>query len=530
MGMPHTNTAARMECLNSLSQSIQNIKQETAIAREALHILAPLLPARASAILCTPDPKHESLVLHAAGAWQEYIGKTVRISQRFIHSDSKPKRIPAEDVPLESAALEGGVFLNIPLKAQNQSWGHAFLSLAKDVDADELEFLSLAFAWVASAIANANLSQRVEQFRLQMDLLTSVERALNNSLTLSVTKNMLLDSCLRLLEADAAALWVMDAQERTLTLAAERGFRGVYAFPHGQPMGEEHLVRQACAHHKLTILSAEEAGEGDTARMMRRERFQYGFAMPLLARGECKGALEVFRRSAWEPSEEWMRMLETVANQAAVAVDHSLMSIALERLSIQMSVTCDAAIEAFARAVDMRAREAEGHGLRVADLTVRMAEKANMPLHHVVHVRRGALLHDIGKIAVPDAVLWKAGSLDDRDWEVMRRHPQYAADILESLHVLQPAMAIPQYHHERWDGGGYPYGLAGGQIPLAARLFAVVDTWDSMLSRRPHREPLAKSVAEAHIRKGAGSQFDPEAVLIFLGLMDEFEDSPRPAQ
>jgi HD-GYP domain-containing protein (c-di-GMP phosphodiesterase class II) len=259
---------------------------------------------------------------------------------------------------------------------------------------------------------------------------------------------------------------------------------------------------------------------------MTAEGFQFGYAAPLLVRGECRGVLEAFLRAAEAPGEEWLQMLETLAAQAAMAVDHALLYTALERASIQLSVTCDSAIEAFSHALDLRAQESEGHSARVADLTVQMAERAKVPPHQLSHIRRGALLHDIGKIGVPDAVLLKTSALDEEDWAWMRRHPQWAAEILQSLEVLHPSLAIPEYHHERWDGGGYPHGLAGDQIPLAARLFAVVDSWDAMRSQRPYRDPIAKPEALAAIRRGAGSQYDPDAVRIFLCLIDESDGGP----
>jgi putative nucleotidyltransferase with HDIG domain len=172
-----------------------------------------------------------------------------------------------------------------------------------------------------------------------------------------------------------------------------------------------------------------------------------------------------------------------------------------------------------ARALDLRDKETEGHSLRVTEMTVQLARAAGMAEEALVHVRRGALLHDIGKMGIPDAILLKPGRLDDQEWEIMRRHPTYGYELLAPIAFLRPALEIPYCHHEKWDGTGYPRGLRGEAIPLAARVFAVVDVWDALLSDRPYRPgwPLHKVLD--HIRSGAGSHFDPRVVTSFLAMV-----------
>lgn len=176
----------------------------------------------------------------------------------------------------------------------------------------------------------------------------------------------------------------------------------------------------------------------------------------------------------------------------------------------------DETIEGWSRALDLRDRETEGHSLRVKTMTVRLASLAGMKESALMHVRRGALLHDIGKVGIPDAILLKPGALDETEWEIMRRHPRYAADLLEPIEFLRPALEIPLYHHERWDGNGYPTGLSGESIPFSARLFAVVDIWDALRSNRPYRAGWDAARVRAHISDLAGSHLDPQAVKLFL--------------
>ena len=159
----------------------------------------------------------------------------------------------------------------------------------------------------------------------------------------------------------------------------------------------------------------------------------------------------------------------------------------------------------------------------MSELTVRLAQAMNVAEDRLIHIRRGALLHDIGKMGVPDAVLMKPGPLSAQEMSIMRKHVDYARDILWPIPYLRPALDIPCYHHERWDGSGYPNGLRGEEIPLAARIFAVVDVWDALLSHRPYRPAWPAHQVIDLIRAGAGSAFDPRVVQVFLDLCERGE-------
>lgn len=171
--------------------------------------------------------------------------------------------------------------------------------------------------------------------------------------------------------------------------------------------------------------------------------------------------------------------------------------------------------------MDLRDRETEGHTQRVTDMTMRMARAAGMNDDEIAHVWRGALLHDMGKLGVPDDILFKPGALTDDEWRVMRQHPQHAYDMLSPIAYLRRALDIPYCHHERWDGTGYPRGLKGEQIPLAARLFAVVDVWDALRSDRPYRAGWPEESVLAYLRAHAGTQFDPVAVDLLIRLINQ---------
>ena len=180
----------------------------------------------------------------------------------------------------------------------------------------------------------------------------------------------------------------------------------------------------------------------------------------------------------------------------------------------------EATIEGWSRALDLRDKETEHHSRRVTQLTIKLAEASGMSADEIMHIRRGSLLHDMGKIGVPDSILHKPAALTDEEWTIMRKHPQLVYDLLYSVEYLRPALNIPYCHHEKWDGTGYPRGLKGEQIPLDARLFAIVDVWDALTSDRPYRPAWSQEEALLFIREQSGSHFDPQAVDLFFKVID----------
>lgn len=190
----------------------------------------------------------------------------------------------------------------------------------------------------------------------------------------------------------------------------------------------------------------------------------------------------------------------------------------LEEANARLLAAYEATIAGWSRAMDLRDRETEGHSQRVAELTVELAQAMGMSAEDIVHLRRGALLHDMGKIGIPDAILHKPTLLTEEEWTVMRTHPQLAYDMLHHIEYLHPALAIPYNHHEKWDGSGYPRGLKGEEIPLAARLFAIIDVWDALTSDRSYRPAWSEANARNYLREQSGKHFDPQVVELFFKI------------
>lgn len=253
--------------------------------------------------------------------------------------------------------------------------------------------------------------------------------------------------------------------------------------------------------------------------LLNTERLMAYSGAPLIAKGKVLGVIEVLHREPFDPSATWLDTLEMLTAQAAIAVENAQLVAELERKNLELLLAYDQTIEGWAQALDLRDKETEGHSRRVTEMAVKLCQALGLSSERLVDVRRGALLHDIGKMGIPDAVLLKPGPLTDEEWVWMKKHPGYAVNLLSPIKFLRPALDIPQHHHEKWDGSGYPLGLTGEAIPLTARAFAVVDVYDALTSDRPYRAAWTRERALEHLQREAGTHFDPVVVQTFLNLL-----------
>ena len=249
-----------------------------------------------------------------------------------------------------------------------------------------------------------------------------------------------------------------------------------------------------------------------------REGFEVFGAAPMMARGTMRGGLAFAYRTPHPIDPDWLDFVEALATQGAILIESATLLNDLRTRNKELRAAYDATIDGWSRALDLRDKETEGHSRRVTELTLRLARTMGLPEEDLLHIRRGALLHDIGKMGVPDSILQKPGKLTKAEWRIMKRHTIAARDLLAPIAFLGPALAIPYAHHERWDGTGYPEGLQGEAIPLAARIFAVADVYDALTSNRPYRPAWTREQAVQHIRDGAGTHFDPHVVDAFLAM------------
>jgi diguanylate cyclase (GGDEF)-like protein/PAS domain S-box-containing protein len=360
---------------------------------------------------------------------------------------------------------------------------------------------------------NAQLERRLER----IGGLRQIDLAIIAGQDLHTTLDTVLEQVRDRLGADAADVLLLDPHSNALTYAAGRGFRGTGITRTRLPLGQGYAGR-AGLQRRLAHIADLPADRENFVRapLLEEEGFIAYFGVPFVAKGHLHGVLEVFHRAPLDPDPEWLGFLEALADQAAIAAENDRLFAALERSNSELASSYDATIEGWAHALDLRDKETEGHSRRVTSMAVHLARVMGFDSSELVHVRRGALLHDIGKMGVSDAILLKPGPLTDEERAVMQRHPEYAYEWLSQIAFLRPALEIPYCHHEKWDGTGYPRGLMGEQIPLAARIFAAVDIWDALNNDRPYRKAWPEAKVREHLRSLSGTHLDPQVVDVFL--------------
>lgn len=354
----------------------------------------------------------------------------------------------------------------------------------------------------------------------RLSALRTIDLVITSSFDLRVTLEIILQQVIMQLGVDAAAIWLFNETSKQLVFSAGHGFRGNGITHLRLRLGEDYAGRVALERRLLYVPDLSRVEHRLTqAEPIDGEEFVSFYAVPLIAKEKVKGVLEIFHRSLLDPDLEWLDFFQTLAGQTAIAVDNAELFNNLQRSNSELILSYDATIEGWSRALDLRDKETEGHTLRVTELTVMLAREFGFTEDELMHIRRGALLHDIGKMGVPDHILLKPELLTEEEQICMQKHPQYAYDLLKPIAFLQRSLDIPYCHHEKWDGTGYPRGLKGEEIPVAARLFAIVDIWDALTSDRPYRPAWSRREALTYIREQSGYHFDPLVVDLFFKVI-----------
>ena len=414
--------------------------------------------------------------------------------------------------------------LYVPLKVEGVTIGCISIE-SPDPDAfsesDERMVTTLG-AQAAIAIENARLFRQTQRRLEQVSVLHQIDVVISSSADFHSTLKFVLEHILVQLRVDAAQVLLLDQTTMMLDYADGAGFPAYRQPESSVPLQKSRAGQAILERRPLFIPNLTEYLKGGPDLMFSPgKKFRTYACVPLVARGEIKGVLEVFSCDQFILSDEWMEFFQVLASQTAIAIDNSLMFEDLQRSHLELSLAYDATIEGWSRALDLRDKETEGHTQRVTTLSVRLATRLGLSDSEIVHLRRGGLLHDIGKMGVTDSILNKPGPLTEAEFEIMMQHPGYAYDMLMPISYLRPALDIPYSHHEKWDGTGYPLGLKGEQIPLVARIFAVSDVFDALTSDRPYRKAWSVKKTLDYIHGQSGRHFDPKVVEAFLAMIIE---------
>ncbi len=525
---------AELETIRRISKTFQNTDKIhealTILLRETLTALD--LPAGAIYLY---DPEHNELIMEVGEGWFKAIeGTSVKPSQGItgkVFSSGKPHiskefvKDPHVNPDTRGTIPEGWGGIAIPIMAFNETVGGFYIScqIPQEIQPYQIQLVeSLAQIAGISLHRMALLEealQRLEKLKSQH----TIDQAIASMSDLPLTLEIICRQALNRLAVDAVGILLYIPHDQTLTYASSAGFKSGAYKKIKIKLNESHVAGRAAMDHKTIHLDdlATNPDASDHLKSLSAEGFNCYTAKPLIAKGQIKGVLETFHLNHFQHSTEWQNDLATLATQIAVAIDTLQMYDRLHQKNLELNNAYDATIEGWSLALTYRDEETEGHTLRVTELSLKLAKELGVKDACLPNIRYGALLHDIGKIGIPDSILLKPGPLTDEEWKIMKQHPRIAYNMLAPIDYLRAALDIPYYHHEKWDGSGYPSGLKGNQIPIAARIFAIIDVWDALRSDRPYRKAWSEEKTIDYIREQSENHFDPSVVEAFFKILEE---------
>lgn len=354
----------------------------------------------------------------------------------------------------------------------------------------------------------------------QLGALMGIGSAINSSRGLKRVLEEVMDTLVALMRAERGFLMLSEPGGQLIVRIA-RGIDHINLDEDAFKVSRTIVDRVAATGETILTTNAQEDPRFENQMSVAAYQLRSILCAPLKIKDELIGVIYVDNRArAGIFQMQDQNLITAFADQAAVAIDNARLFDDLQDKNRELEEAYQATLEGWVSALDMRDKETEGHTQRVTVLTQRLAKALGVNDNVMVHITRGALLHDIGKMAIPDGILLKPGPLTNDERELMKKHPVYAFDMLKRIEFLLPAIDIPHYHHEKWDGTGYPDGLSGDAIPFPARIFPVVDVWDALTSDRPYRKGLPQDEVRARIKADSGSHFDPNVVDVFLEMDD----------
>jgi PAS domain S-box-containing protein len=413
--------------------------------------------------------------------------------------------------------------LVIPLVVENSVIGVIDLQSAKPsaFSQDDERLMTLFSVRAALMLEHARLVEQTEERNLRLDTLHAIETSFASSLDLRVSLDLVIEQIQSRLKIDAASVYIYDEDLQMLEIITARGMTMMTSVKQRIRVGEGFPGKAALEQEIIYIPDLTRPGPAlQIHGSITVDGFKSAFFVPLVAKGQLRGVLELFYCRSVHNDPDWMGFLETLARQISVAIDGIQVFHRLQQSLIEQQVAQDAIVESWSHLLEMRGLEPKGHNRRVSALTLELARRMGIEDKELASLYKGILLHDIGKLLLPDSIVNKPGPLTDDEWELVYLHPVHAHELISKISPFQSAASIPYCHHEYWDGSGYPRGLKGEDIPLGARIFQVVETWDLMQVDLPYRKAFEKEDVLEYIQSESDKRFDPRVVEKFLSMIN----------
>ncbi|MGB9692775.1 MAG: HD domain-containing phosphohydrolase [Candidatus Sumerlaeaceae bacterium] len=511
----------------TISEALRLVSGGREVIERAFEEIREVLDTPHALIAVQTEECEAVVVQQACGRWTSLVDKDASSDEGIIGAVMRSKKVYVSDNAasdprcLRPEMLQGlDGFMAVPIMAGDKLMGVLALGRPQPYDPNDVAIAAALSDVLGIALARIRHEKDLARRMRELTILHEMDLAIVNTLDLRQALEDMLARVIGYLGMDAAAVHLINKAQNVVECRAARGFRTVHIW-HARPRPGEGLLGSIATSLSPIFLNGAQviASRCKRHKMLEEEGFVAYAGFPLVAKQEVVGVLELFNRTLLRFTQQWRHFAQVVAGQVAVCLTNAELYTDIQKMHAELMAAYEATIEGWARAVELRDSFTERHCLRVTELAVALACFVGYTSDAIVILRRGALLHDIGKLGVPDAILHKPGPLTEEEWAVMRQHPRLAIEMLRPIKFLEPSLDIPAYHHERWDGKGYPFGLAGEDIPHSARLFSVVDVYDALTSERPYRKAWSVKDALEYIAMQAGTQFDPKAAQAFHALM-----------
>ncbi len=517
-----------LESIVTITTALRSAQNRVDMAPVILDQIMPMFGATAAA-LAVLDENQKSLVVELGrGIWSNTTGTPIVSNESMagiVLNLGKAYAYPSEagESILPTFELGAGQpsIACVPLSSQERPMGVIWVGRRLPFLANDLHLLTALSDIAANAFHRSELHEQTKNQLNRLTALRAIDMAISANLDIEVTLKILVEQIVNQLGLNAAIVFRFDPLTLTLKVAAGSGVPGKYLRPDKIDLGESCAGKIALLQ-EMEVITDLGAGDNQFPYTLKQSGlpFKSYIGLPLVAKGLVKGVLELYHLDQLKPDPEWLNYLQAIAAQAAIAIDNAELLEKLQKSNQDLRQAYDETIEGWARTLEIRDKETVGHSRRVVDLTLNLIAALGEDHLEKDQVRRGVLLHDIGKMAIPDSILLKPNRLDEDEWKIMHSHPEIAYKLLQPINYLNSALDIPYCHHEKWDGSGYPRGLEGEQIPMAARIFAIVDVWDALSHDRPYNAAWLRADILSYIKGQSGRQFDPRVVDAFMEYIE----------
>jgi PAS domain S-box-containing protein len=529
----YTETKQRLQELETVSRVSSALR-----AAKDTNEMFPILLSEIKSIIQTDaatvflfDEEKNALTVRATSGWLADLPKSIFApsegivgtvySKGIVHTSPEFISDPMAHPQNANFFGEGWGGIAVPIRTANEIIGVIIVGIQKprQIEDGYIRLLTTIAEIAGNAIYRSNLFDRNEEQIRRLTTLREIDTAITSSLDLRITLNIILEHLVTKMNVSAASFLIFNPDSQMLDTLAASGFQNQEmnqtSFNVGEGLATQILLNRKPIHVKDL---------NNESQQITGENFSSYYALPLFSKGTTRGVIETYFKHTFTPNADWIDFVQTLVGQATIAIDNAQLFENLQRSNQELSLAYDTTLEGWGKALELRDKETQGHTQRVTNLTLELAQRVGIPESQLTHIRRGALLHDIGKMGVSDKILRKPSALTEDEMNEMKKHPQYAYELLYPIPYLRAAVDIPYCHHEWWDGSGYPRGLKGEEIPLAARIFAVVDVWDALLSDRPYRKAWNQADTCKYILSLSGKQFDPRVVDEFKRIIDNEPD------